>query len=183
MSTIDLDVGANTDNVVDFDFFNGIGVASIPLPGIDNNKMLAGNLDPSAPLEVNPTSTSSTLPSGPVMHPHPQLALVDNEFVEQYRESIKPVIELIEKQISRAKWCGTNFQVHSFASDEWLGDISAELRKIIPSVQDFASINRGNMNKFCELVDVKKCHSRCGDYLVQFSSNHWKHHAIILHAA
>ncbi len=79
------------------------------------------------------------------MHSHPQVALVDNEFVEQCWESIKPVIEVIEKQISRAKWCGTSFQVHYFAPDEQLGDISAEVRKTIPSDQDLASINRGSM--------------------------------------
>jgi hypothetical protein len=39
-----------------------------------------------------------TLASYPIMHPHPKSTLVGNEFVEQYRESIKPVIEMIEKK-------------------------------------------------------------------------------------
>ena len=41
-----------------------------------------------------------TMSSGPAMPPHPQSTLADNEFVEQYRESINPVIEVIEKQSS-----------------------------------------------------------------------------------
>ena len=101
------------------------------------------------------------------MHPHPKSTLVGNEFVEQYRESIKPVIEMIEEKISRSTWCGTKFQIHPPASDEWLKDITAEWKKINPYVEDLASINRGNMNKYPELVYVVKCHSRSGDYLVQ----------------
>ena len=66
------------------------------------------------------------------------------------------VIEMIEKQISRSTWCGTNFQVHPLALDERLRDISAELRKIGSSVEELASINRGNMNKNPELIDVMK---------------------------
>ena len=41
-----------------------------------------------------------TLASDPIMRPRPKSELVDNEFVEQYRESIKPVIEMIEKKIT-----------------------------------------------------------------------------------
>jgi len=86
------------------------------------------------------------------MHHHPKSALVHNEFVEQYRESIKPVIEMIEKQLFRSTWCGTKFQIHLPVSDERLKDITADVKKINPFVEDLASINRGNMNKYPELV-------------------------------
>ena len=49
-----------------------------------------------------------------------------------------------------------------------MGDVSAEIRKIIASVKDLASINRGNMNIHHELVGLMRWHSRCGDYLVKF---------------
>jgi hypothetical protein len=49
------------------------------------------------------------MPSRPVMPPHHQFALAGNEFDEQYRESIKPVVEMIDKHISRATWRGMNF--------------------------------------------------------------------------
>jgi len=45
LPSIDLDVDAYIDNVVDFDFADGTAVASIPSPGIENNEILTGNLD------------------------------------------------------------------------------------------------------------------------------------------
>jgi len=39
--------------------------------------------------------------------------------------------------------------------------------KIDALVHDLASNNYGNMNEYHELIDVRKCHFRCGDYLVQ----------------
>jgi hypothetical protein len=81
-------------------------------------------------LEVDLGDEEVTLARDPMMRPHPKSALVDNEFVEQYRESIKPGMERIEKQISRPTWCGKKIQIHPPASDERLEDSSVEVRKI-----------------------------------------------------
>jgi hypothetical protein len=158
---------ATTDDDAHFSFVDDGAAISRTSPGFENNNP-GGNFDPCAPPQGITSSTSTTLAPNSTMHPYPNIALVDNEFINQYRDSINPVIEMIEKQISRSTWCRTNFQVHPHASDEWLGDISAELRKIRPSVEELASINRGNINKYPELIGVIKCHSRSGDYLVHF---------------
>jgi hypothetical protein len=135
----------------------------------DSTSYQEGTLpSPSVPIFDNVDDDDVFVFDGPGPTTRGDAPSTTNAFIEQYKESLQPVTRLIEHQISRATWCGTNFKVHPPAADERINDISAELRRICPAVLQLSSINRSNINNYRELDEVMRCHSRSSAYLVQY---------------
>jgi len=131
---------------------------------IDDFNALLSSVEPFEEREATIASLDERVlnPTPPTTHSS------SNAFIDQYRDSIKSVITLIEKQITQVTWCAQPFEVHPPATDDNIIGISTELRKICSSVPKMSSVNRSCIGRYHELEYVMMCHSRSSPYFVQY---------------